>query len=90
MTDLFMKDPSAILDWVFDWSAWLGAGETITSHTIVAATGIVKDSSTEAAGKVTVWISSGTTGTTYKCACKIATSAGRTDERTIWIQVQDR
>lgn len=25
-----------------------------------------------------------------KVACKIETSAGRTDERTIWIQVADR
>ena len=90
MAETFLKDPAAILDWVFDWSSWLASGETITSHVITVPTGITKDSSTEAAGKVTVWLSGGTAGMSYSVACKIATSAGRTDERTIWVQVADR
>ena len=32
----------------------------------------------------------GTAGINYKVACKITTSAGRTDERTIWIKVSNR
>lgn len=90
MAEKFIKDPAAILDWVFDWSGWLASGETITSHTITVPTGITKDSSTEAAGKVTVWLSGGTARMSYSVACKIATSAGRTDERTLWVQVVDR
>ena len=31
-----------------------------------------------------------TAGENYKVACLITTSAGRTDERTIWIKVVDR
>ena len=85
-----LKDPSAVLDYAFDWSGWLAAAETITDHTITADTGITVDSSTEDAGKVTVWLSGGTAGINYKVACKITTSAGRTDERTIWIKVVDR
>lgn len=85
-----IKDPSAVLDWMFDWSDWLASGETITDHTITVDTGITKDSSTEAAGKVTVWLSGGTAGENYKVACLIVTSAGRTDERTIWIKVTNR
>ena len=85
-----LKDPSAVLDYVFDWTEWLATGETIANHTITADTGITADSSTEDAGKVTVWLSGGTAGINYKVACKIATSAGRTDERTIWIKVTDR
>mgnify|MGYP001767936057 CR=1 FL=1 len=86
----YLKDPSAILDWAFDWTDWLAAAETITDHTITADTGITVDSSTEDAGKVTVWLSGGTAGINYKVACLVTTSAGRTDERTIWIKVVER
>ena len=85
-----LKDPSAVLDYVFDWTGWLAAGETITDHTITADTGITVDSSTESDGKVTVWLSGGTAGINYKVACLVETSAGRTDERTLWIRVVDR
>ena len=85
-----LKDPSAVLDYAFDWTEWLATGETITDHTITADTGITVDSSTELDGKVTVWLSGGTAGINYKVACKITTSAGRTDERTIWIKVTNR
>ena len=85
-----LKDPSAVLDYVFDWTEWLATVETITNHTITADTGITVDSSTESDGKVIVWLSGGTAGQNYKVACKITTSAGRTDERTIWIKVVER
>ena len=85
-----LKDPSAVLDYVFDWTEWLATGETITDHTITADTGITVDSSTEDDGKVTVWLSGGTAGINYKVACLITTTAGRTDERTLWIRVVDR
>jgi len=86
-----LKDPSAVLDYVFDWTKeWLATGETITDHTITPDTGITVDSSTESDGKVTVWLSGGTAGENYKVACLITTSAGRTDERTIWIKVVNR
>ena len=85
-----LKDPSAVLDYMFDWTEWLATGETIADHTITADTGITVDSSTEDTGKVTVWLSGGTAGINYKVACLITTSAGRTDERTIWIKVVER
>ena len=85
-----LKDPSAVLDYVFDWNEWLATGETITDHTITADTGITVDSSTEDDGKVTVWLSGGTAGTTYRVECLIVTTAGRTDERSLWITVQER
>jgi len=93
-----LKDPSAVLDYVFDWTEWLATGETIAVDsetgekliTITADTGITVDSWTEDDGKVTVCLSGGTAGINYKVACKITTSAGRTDERTIWIKVVER
>jgi len=89
-TNQYSKDPSAVLDYVFDWTEWLATGESISSYTITADTGITVETDSEASGKVTVWLSGGTAGINYKVACKITTSAGRTDERTIWIKVVDR
>ena len=96
-----VKDPGAVLDYKFDWKAltnlsgpsdWLSSGETISSKTITAATGITVDSSsiTDTNTSVTVWLSGGTDGTDYTVACKIVTSAGRTDERTMTIVVRNR
>ena len=89
-----IKDPIAKLDFGFNWrpegEEWLATGETITDYTITADTGLTVDSSTEDAGVVTVWLSGGTVGEWYDIACKITTSAGRTDERTLSIQIQER
>jgi hypothetical protein len=101
MADSFLKDPDATLDYKFDWKAltngsgssdWLQSGETISSHTIDADSGITVDSSaqTDTNTSVTVWLSGGTAGTNYEVRCEIVTSAARTDERTMTIQVVER
>jgi hypothetical protein len=83
------KDPSAVLDWEFDWSAWLQAGETISAFTITV-TGANQDSTAASATAVTVWLSGGTAATAATIACRITTTAGRTDERTITVSIKDR
>jgi len=101
MSSFFTKDPNAVLDYVFDWAAstngtgssdWLATAETISTKTITSTTGITVDSSsiTDSNTSVTVWLSGGTAGTDYEIACKIVTSASRTDERTITIMVRER
>lgn len=97
----YLKDPSAVLDYKFDWKAltntgtgsdWLAVGETISSRTVTVPTGITKDSDsiTDTNTTVTVWLSGGTAGVDYPVACRIVTSAARTDERTILVRCQDR
>lgn len=84
------KDPSAVLDYAFDWSNWLGTNETISTATVTVDAGLTKDSQSNTTTKVTVWLSGGTLATTYKVVCRITTNQGRTDERTIGIRVTDR
>jgi len=86
----YKKDPSAVLDYQFDWTDWLATSETIATKTITASTGLTVDSSTIGTGTVTVWLSSGTAGTKYTVACLITTNQGRTDERSITIQCLNR
>ena len=90
----FLKDPEAVLDYQFDWSEeWLEGGEPperILTHVITVPPEMTLDKSEEADGKIAVWLSGGTAGENYKVASLVETSAGRTDERTIWIKVVNR
>ncbi len=97
----YTKDPDAVLDYKWDWKSstngrgftdWLTTSETISSITITAEAGITIDSSsiTDTNTSATVWLSGGAAGTSYTVACKIVTSAGRTDERSITVSVAQR
>lgn len=100
---IVVKDPAAVLDYKFDWKAatngtdgaegdWLASGETISSKTVAATTGLTVASSsiTDTSTTVTVWLSGGTADTDYTLSCTIVTSAARTDKRSITVQVRSR
>lgn len=88
--ETYNKDPDEVLDYQFDWTSWLASGETISSATVSANTGLTVDSSTDDGSIVTGWISGGTAGTAYNVKCKIATNASRTGVRRIKINVKNR
>ncbi len=85
----FTHDPDAVLDYLFDWSDWLGA-DTIASHTVTAGTGLTVDSSTATTTAVTVWLSGGSVGASYAVACHIVTAAGREDDRTVTVTIREK
>lgn len=85
------KDPNAVLDFPFDWSAWLaGVSDTLQAATYTVSGGGVLDRQTISATVSTPWISGGVSGSTIKLSCRVTTIAGRTDERTVYIKVKDR
>jgi hypothetical protein len=90
----YTKDPAAVLDYVWDWDAdtdpYLAAGETISSATVTVPSGITKASNSNTTTTVTAWLSGGTEDTDYRVVCQIVTSASRTDERSIIVQVRQR
>lgn len=100
----FPKDPDARLDYYFDWQAlsngtgdsdWLAGGETITAFEVTADAGITVDDDPAPAlvngdTAVRVWLSGGTASSRYQVACKVTTSAGRVDERTLTVDVYER
>jgi hypothetical protein len=91
-----LKDPDAVLDYSFDWSAYLLAGgaDTIASATVTCETGkgLVVNSTdpTFPAGVVTGWCSGGTVGQTVGITCQIVTALGRTDDRTLYVVIKQR
>lgn len=88
---IYIKDPSELLDYVEDWDDyWLAAGETISTSTWTAASGITVSSSSNTTTTATVWLSGGTHGQEYLVTNRITTSAGRTGERSIKIICRNR
>lgn len=85
---VFYKDPDAYLDYVWDWSEWLG-DDTIVSHDVTVETGLTLESESTTTTAVTVWLSGGTLGETYAVTVKIDTAAGRTDERTSSMRIRN-
>jgi hypothetical protein len=83
------KDPNAILDYTFDWTAWLGVDD-ISSATFQATAGLTVATSSATLKKATVWISGGEAGKTYLVTCHITSAGGRQEDRTIQLNVSER
>lgn len=92
----FTKDPSAELDYQWNWATWLGA-DTISAATVTLPAGLAFETSaphplgyTNTTTAVTAWLKSGTAGTDYTVVCQITTAGGRKDERSIVIRCMNR
>lgn len=92
MADEFRKNPGDVLDYTFDWSAWLApTADTIaTSAMSVSPTGltITSPAASYTSTNATVWASGGTVPQSYTVTNTITTAAGRTRARSIIIRVQ--
>lgn len=86
------KHADAVLDYTFDWTQWLApAGDSLVTavFTIAPANGIAQTGDctvtpTQPAitgGRASCWVSGGVSLVTYRLACTITTTGGRTDER---------
>ena len=90
MTNVFVKDPDAVLDYQLNWSAWLEVGEVITDAVITVPTGLTLDSQVVTDTTVTAWLSGGEINTGYQVNCHIETSEGREDDRSIYLTCRER
>ena len=86
---VFIKDPDAILDYALNWTKWL-EGDTISTGTWTIDAGPTIASQNVSGGIVTMFLSGGADGVSYAARCRITTTGGRTDDRTIQIQVRER
>lgn len=87
----FEKDPDAVLDYQINWAVWLDGDTIVTSDWVLPAdTDIVEDDSSNTTTTATIWLSAGTAGQRYPITNRITTAGGRTDDRTIYIQVVER
>lgn len=84
-----VKDPQAIFRHSVDWSAWLGTDETILTQD-ATADGLTVDQVTQLNGVVTYRVAGGTAGSDYVVTCRITTSTGRADDRSVLYRVRER
>lgn len=88
-----LHDPQAVLDYSFDWSAWLAGQDTISASSWSvdgSDAALVIDSTDFTVLSTTVWLSGGTVNRTYKVTNHITTVGGREDDRTLLIKVKQR
>ena len=90
-----LKDPEAVLDYLIDWGAeYLTAGELIAASdwsVVPEETGGVTVAGSDFdATTSTVKAAGGLAGHLYRLVNRITTAAGRVDERSIVIRVEDR
>jgi hypothetical protein len=92
VSNSYIKDPAARLDYTWGWSEWLAAAsDTISSATVTVPAGLtavgapVVDDTT-----VTQRVSGGTPDGTYRMVCQITTVRGLIDERSIYLTISDR
>ncbi len=84
----YIQDDGAKLDYGFDWHLWLGT-DTIATSTWTVPAGLTASLLSFTPTTTTIWLAGGTLGQSYSVVNQITTAAGRTDERTIVITVQD-
>jgi hypothetical protein len=87
-----VKDPSALLDYTWDWSEWLAeVTDTISSATVTVPDGLTRDGApTVGDTAVTQRVSGGTLDDTYTMVCQITTAGGLIDERSIYLTIRDQ
>jgi hypothetical protein len=85
-----VQDPSAVLDYVFDWTLYLAAtGSKIVDNEFYTDVGITDKydyNSTQTAG----WIRAGVSGQVATFTNRITTDDGRVDERSVYIKFKDQ
>lgn len=84
-----IKDPDAVLDYGFDWSAWLGT-DTISTSSWDVPTGLTEGANGLSTQSTSVWISGGSVGRTYTVTNRVVTAAGRTDDRSFLLYIAEK
>lgn len=75
---MYQKNKTAIIDYVIDYTNWLGT-DKIASASWSYPAGITAVYSTATTAMATVWLSGGVPGNVYTIENVIWTSAGRTE-----------
>ncbi|ATB03608.1 hypothetical protein CN100_01095 [Sinorhizobium meliloti] len=85
-----IKDPNEVKDYSLDWSALLGASDTITSSTwsIDEGEGLMIDSDSHNGTETTIWLSAGSDGTNCSLVNRVVTAGGRTYDQTVRLKVR--
>lgn len=92
----FIKQPTEVLDYEFDFSAWLAdRTDAISTFTVtsdpqtVGAANMTLSNKTTSQGVVRFFASGGTDAVKYKITCTVTTTGGRTKQAELLITVKE-
>ena len=87
----YQQGPSDFLDYPFDWSRFLPAGDSITSSTWSTSPAGLSTSlpAIVGASMTAVWVTGGSPGSTYTLTNNVVTAAGRAADRSIVLSIQN-
>lgn len=84
----FSKDPDDTEDYVFNWADRL-EGDTIATSTFLLPDGLTQVSTSNTTTTATIFVSGGTSGTSYRITNRVTTAGGRQWDKTLYIAVRD-
>lgn len=83
------KDPDEVRQFTIGWTNDLVSGDTISSSSFAADSGITVDSETNTTLTASVTLSGGTAGEVYNIVNTVITAGGETLEKTIQIEIRE-
>lgn len=83
------KDPDAVEVYTFDFTQWLD-GEAITSAQALADAPLTASVDAFTASSVDVRVSGGTVGKRLGVTCRVTSSNGRVQDRTIYFRIREQ
>ena len=86
--DVAPVDPDAIVDYQTDWTQWLDGDNIATS--VWTVTNATEASSANSTKTATVFITGATPGKVVTMRNRIATTGGRTEDRTLRANVREK
>lgn len=87
----YTKDPDEYLDYGWDWTARLTAGETITdSEWILDSTDLIDTAEDLTDAQSVVWLAGGTLGRRYLVTNRVTTDGGRTFDWSFTLDIRER
>jgi hypothetical protein len=92
MSDRYTKDPSALLDYYWDWGPWLArVSDTISSATVTLSGGLTQEGPPVFGDTlVTQRVSGGTVGVTGRMVCRITTAGGLVEVKSIYLSIVEK
>lgn len=82
-----VHDKDAKLDYGWDWTLWLAAGETISNYTVTGPTGFTIDPPQQQGDTIVAYVQTSVSGL---LTCHVTTNNGRQDDRSVFLLVQER
>ena len=89
------KDPDAAKPYLWNWADYLGDTDTIADATFILYSApddtdaVAVDDDSHDATTATAWISKGVVGRKELVTCRITTTAGIIDDRTLYLSIKE-